>query len=115
MTSAPGPSPTAARTGTPGPEGVARVRPTPLAVAVVVHLGLIVRGFGVVTYPAPEDDGGSSEASLPTYPSRIVALVVGWLLLDERLPAVALVGFGIVAWFALLASREIAAELARYP
>jgi drug/metabolite transporter (DMT)-like permease len=96
-------------------ESIASVRPTPLAVAMVAYLGLVVGAFGFVTYLTLIGGVGALKATLTTYLSPLVALGIGWALLDERIQPAALVGFGIiVAGFALLESREIAAELARY-
>lgn len=96
-------------------ESLASVQPTPLAVAMVVYLGLFVGAFGLVTYLALMGEVGAVKANLTTYLTPIVAIAIGRLLLDERIQPAALVGFGIiVAAFALLESREITGELARY-
>ncbi|MCU4728218.1 DMT family transporter [Halapricum hydrolyticum] len=96
-------------------ESVASTQPTPLAVATVDYLGLVVGAVGLVTYLALMGEVGALKASLTTYLTPVVAIGIGWLLLDERIQPLALVGFGIiVAGFALLESRKIAAELAKY-
>jgi drug/metabolite transporter (DMT)-like permease len=96
-------------------ESVASIQPTPLAVTTVVYLGLVVGAVGLVTYLELMGEVGALKASLTTYLTPVVAIGIGWLLLDERIQPVALVGFGIiVAGFALLESREITAELAKY-
>jgi len=96
-------------------ESVASIQPTPLAVATVVYLGLVVGAVGLVTYLALMGEVGALKASLTTYLTPVVAIGIGWLLLDEWIQPLALVGFGIiVAGFALLESREITAELAKY-
>lgn len=96
-------------------ESVASIQPTPLAVAMVVYLSLFVGAFGLVAYLVLLGKVGALKASLTTYLTPIVALVIGWLLLNEQIQPVALIGFGIIAaGFTLLESREIAAELAKY-
>jgi drug/metabolite transporter (DMT)-like permease len=96
-------------------ESVASIQPTPLAVATVVYLSLVVGAVGLVTYLKLMGEVGALKASLTTYLTPVVAIGIGWLLLDERIQPLALVGFGIiVAGFALLESREITAELAKY-
>jgi len=58
---------------------------------------------------------GALKANLVTYLTPVVALVLGWLLLGERVEAVTLLGFAVIAaGFVLLESRELAAELAKY-
>ena len=96
-------------------ESVASIQLTPLAVATVVYLGLVVGAFGFVMYLTLIGEVGALKANLTTYLSPLVALGIGWSLLDEQIQPVALVGFGIiVAGFALLESRQITAELAKY-
>ncbi|MFB6200942.1 MAG: DMT family transporter [Halorhabdus sp.] len=96
-------------------ESVASIQPTPLAVATVVYLGLVIGAIGLVTYLALMGEVGALKASLTTSLTPVVAIGIGWLLLDERIQPLALVGFGIiVVGFALLESREITAELAKY-
>ncbi|EMA46695.1 EamA family transporter [Halococcus saccharolyticus] len=71
--------------------------------------------FGFVTYLELIGEVGALKASLTTRLTPIAVLAVGWLLLDERIQPVALIGFGIiVAGFVLLESRDITAELAKY-
>jgi drug/metabolite transporter (DMT)-like permease len=96
-------------------ESLAQVRPTPLALSLVVYLALVVGAVGFVTFFAIMGEVGALKANLTTYLTPIVALVLGWLLLAEAIQPLTLVGFAIiVAGFALLESREIAAELSRY-
>lgn len=96
-------------------ETVASVRPTPLAVATVVYLGIFVGAFGFVLYLTLMGRVGPVKANLMTYLTPLVALVFGWLLLGERVEPLTLVGFAVIAaGFALLESREITAELVKY-
>jgi probable blue pigment (indigoidine) exporter len=96
-------------------ESVASVQTTPLAAAMVVYLGVVVGAVGLVVYLTLLGTVGAVKASLTTYLTPVVALGLGWLLLDEQIQVAALVGFGIVVvGFSLLERRGIAAELARY-
>jgi drug/metabolite transporter (DMT)-like permease len=96
-------------------ESVANIHPTPLAVVMVVYLGLVVGAFGFVMYLALMGEVGPLKANLTTYLTPIVALAFGWVLLGERIQPLTLVGFGIIfTGFALLESREISAEITKY-
>lgn len=96
-------------------ESIASIDLTPLAVGMVVYLGVFAGAFGFVTYLTLMGRVGPLKANLVTYLMPLVALAIGWSLLGERLQPVALVGFAIiVAGFALLESRDIVAELAKY-
>jgi len=96
-------------------ESVASVRLTPLALATILYLGVLAGVFGLVGYLVLMGDIGPVKANLVTYLTPIVSLVLGWLFLDEVIQPATLVGFGvIVAGFALLESRSLAAELAKY-
>jgi len=96
-------------------ESLASVRPTPLAVVSVVYLGLFAGAIGFVLYLTLMGEVGALKANLVTYLTPVVALVLGWLLLGERVEAVTLLGFAVIAaGFVLLESRELAAELAKY-
>lgn len=96
-------------------ESLASVRITPLALATILYLGVFAGVFGLVGYLVLMGDIGPVKANLVTYLTPIVSLFLGWLFLDEVIQPVTLVGFGvIVAGFALLESRSVAAELAKY-
>jgi drug/metabolite transporter (DMT)-like permease len=96
-------------------ESVASVRPTPLAAATVVYLAVVVGGVGFAAYLTLIDRVGPLRANLTAYVTPLVAIVVGWGLLAERVEPTTVVGFCIiVAGFALLERRELVAELARY-
>jgi len=96
-------------------ESIASIQVTPLAVALVVYLSVFVGAVGLVMYLVLMGEVGPLKANLTTYLTPLVALVIGWALLGERIHPLTLVGFGIiVAGFALLESREISAELVKY-
>ncbi|MFC7141109.1 DMT family transporter [Halosimplex aquaticum] len=96
-------------------ESPAAVRVTPLAIAVVGYLGVFPGAIGFVLFLTLMEEVGAVKANLVTYLTPVVALVVGWLFLAERIQPATLLGFlVIVAGFAVLESRELAAELARY-
>jgi len=96
-------------------ESLTSVRLTPLAVATILYLAVFAGVFGLVGYLVLVNGIGPLKANLVTYLTPIVSLLLGWAFLDEVLEPVTLVGFGvIVAGFALLESRSVAAEVARY-
>lgn len=96
-------------------ESLASVRLTPLALATILYLGVFAGVFGLVGYLVLMGDIGPVKANLVTYLTPIVSLFLGWLFLDEVIQPLTLVGFGvIVSGFALLESRSVAAELAKY-
>lgn len=96
-------------------ERVAIAELPPTAVAAVLYLGVLAGAVGFLLYFTLLEEVGALEANLVTYCNPPVAVVVGWLLLGERLPPRALVGFLVIATgFALLKERELAAELAKY-
>ncbi|MCU4718633.1 DMT family transporter [Halapricum hydrolyticum] len=96
-------------------ESIASVQPTLLAMAMVIYLSVFIGAFGLVMYLVLMGQIGPLKANMTTYLTPIVALAIGWVLLAERIEPLTLVGFGIiVVGFALLESREISAELARY-
>ncbi|MDS0478596.1 DMT family transporter [Natrinema sp. 1APR25-10V2] len=96
-------------------ESIANIQVTPLSVAMVVYLSVFIGAFGLVMYLVLMGEVGPLKANITTYLTPIVALVIGWILLGERIHPLTLVGFGIiVAGFALLESREISAEIVKY-
>jgi probable blue pigment (indigoidine) exporter len=96
-------------------ESIASIQPTPLAVVMVIYLGVFIGVFGLVTYLVLMGEVGPLKANLTTYLTPIVALAIGVVLLGESIQLLTLVGFGIiVAGFVLLESREISAELIKY-
>lgn len=96
-------------------EPVTSVTITPLSVGIVVYLSIVIGVVGLVSYFTLLGEIGPLKASLTTYLTPLVAVVLGWLLLGEQIAPLTLVGFGIiVCGFAVLESREIVAELSRY-
>lgn len=96
-------------------ESVPAAALTPAAVGAVAYLGAVAGAGGFVGYFTLLRRVGALEANLVTYVNPVVAVVVGALLLDERVAATAAAGFLLVATgFLLVKNREIAAELARF-
>lgn len=96
-------------------ESVAIGSVEPAAVAIVVYLAVFAGAFGFVLYFWLLQRVGPLEANLVTYVNPVVALVTGWLLLDEAIQPAAIAGFLVIAvGFGLLKNRELAAELTRY-
>jgi len=61
------------------------------------------------------DRVGVLEVNLVTYLNPIVALLIGWLVLEEPIDTVGLIDLLVVfAGFALVKNKELAAELAKY-
>jgi drug/metabolite transporter (DMT)-like permease len=82
--------------------------------AVVVYVGVVATAVPSVAYFGLIRTVGPVRASLVSYAVPVVAAVAGWLVLDERLPAVTLVGFAVVfCSFALLERRALRGELRR--
>lgn len=96
-------------------ESVADVRLTGTALAVLAFLSVLAGGLGFVIYFDLLDRVGVLEVNLVTYLNPVVALVVGWLFLEETVAVAAVVGLVVVfAGFALVKNKELAAEVARY-
>jgi drug/metabolite transporter (DMT)-like permease len=96
-------------------ESVANIQVTALSVAMVRYLSVFIGAFGLVMYLVLMGEVGPLKVNMTTYLTPVVAIVIGWVLLGERIHPLTLVGFGIiVAGFALLESREISAELIKY-
>ncbi|MFC7021117.1 MULTISPECIES: DMT family transporter [Haloarcula] len=96
-------------------ESLASVRITPLAVATLLYLGVVVAALGLVWYLVLMGAVGAVRANLVTYLTPVVSLLLGWAFLDEQIQALTLAGFAvIVVGFALLQRGDLYAELARY-
>lgn len=96
-------------------ESVRSIEVTPIAGALVVYLGLVVGAVGLVLYLTLMEEVGVTKASLTTYLTPIVAILIGIVLLNEQLHPIALVGFGIIlTGFGVLESRGVVAELYKY-
>lgn len=94
-------------------ESLAAVRPTATAVLAVLYLAVFASGVGFVVYFTLLERFGPLEINTVTYLVPVVAVAIGWLLLDEQVPPNVIVGFlVIVAGFALLEERKLVAELA---
>lgn len=98
------------------------VRPAPEALLgpdvvgkLLVFAAVVTVALGFVLYLTLIGTVGALRANLVTYLTPVVALVVGWLVLEETVRPGTLLGFLlIVAGFALLESRELSGELAKY-
>ncbi|WP_310898015.1 DMT family transporter [Haloarcula terrestris] len=96
-------------------ESISNIQLTPLAVALVIYLSVFIGALGLVLYLVLMGEIGALKANLTTYLTPIVALIIGWVLLGERIDPLTLTGFGIIiAGFALLESREISSEVKKY-
>lgn len=96
-------------------ESLRNIEVTPIAVALVIYLSIVVGAIGLVLYLTLMGEVGVMKASLTTYLTPIVAILIGIILLNEQIHPTAVVGFGIImAGFAVLESRGIAGELHKY-
>jgi drug/metabolite transporter (DMT)-like permease len=97
--------------GLPG-ESLGQVEPTVTAVVALVYLGVVGSGVSAVVYFLLLDELGAVEINLVSYAAPIFTAVLGWLILDESLSPLSIIGFtGIFAGFALIKRRELWAEL----
>ena len=78
--------------------------PTPWVFLSLLHLGLICSAAAMLVWLALLRDAGSPYSSLVTYLIPVVAVLIGFLVLDERLDTKALVGTGLVLVGVLLAA-----------
>lgn len=80
----------------------------PVAIGVVLYLGVFSTAVAFVIYFTILQEHGAFEAALVAYLVPIVATIVGVFVLDESIGALTVVGFGLVALgFALLKRRAI--------
>ncbi|WP_227353794.1 DMT family transporter [Haladaptatus salinisoli] len=87
----------------------------PAAVATVAYLGVLAGAVAFLGYFTLLERAGALEANLVTYVNPVVALVVGRALLREPVSATVLVGFFVIlAGFALLKNKELAATVSKY-
>lgn len=95
-------------------EPVASVRPTPVALAVLVYLAVFAGAVGFVVYFALIERFGPLEVNLLAYLTPVVAIVIGRAFLGETIAPASLAGFGLIfVGFALVRRRELRALRAR--
>jgi drug/metabolite transporter (DMT)-like permease len=86
----------------------------PAALVSLGFLGVAASAVGYGVYFTLLDRLGSLQTNLVSYAVPVVAAVTGWLLIGERLPPAALVGFLVIfAGFLLVKRRAVRAELRR--
>jgi len=84
----------------------------PRSLVALAFLGVAASAVGYGIYFTLLDRLGSLQINLVSYVVPVVAAVAGWLLIGERLPPSALVGFLVVfAGFLLVKRRAVRAEL----
>lgn len=94
-------------------ESVGAVDVTPRSVVAVLYLAIFASAVGYVVYFDLLARVGAIEINLVSYAVPVVAALAGWLVLDERLGALDVVGFCcIFTGFLLLKRRAVLAELA---
>ncbi len=88
--------------------------PSPAVVGALVYLAVVATAGAFVVYFHLLDRFGPLEINLVSYVVPVVAVVVGWALIDETVTGATLGGFLVVfAGFALLKRHAIADELPR--
>lgn len=93
-------------------ESLAEAEFSILGVAAVLYLAVFASAIGYVVYFDLLDRLGAIHINLVSYAAPVVAALTGWLVLGERLGPLDVLGFlVIVAGFALLKRRALAAEL----
>lgn len=96
-------------------ESLTAVRFTPTALLILVYLAVFASGIGFVIYFTLLERFGPLEINLVSYLIPVIAVVIGWVVLEEPITFNAIVGFlVIIAGFTLLKEKDLVAELARY-
>jgi drug/metabolite transporter (DMT)-like permease len=85
-----------------------RHMPSTLAISSVVILGLVCTALSMLMMFYLVKNAGASRASIITYINPAVATLLGVVLLDERLGASGLTGFGLILLGSWLATRKSA-------
>lgn len=96
-------------------ESITTVHFTAPALLILVYLAVFASGIGFVVYFTLVERFGPLEINLVAYLIPVIAVIVGWLVLEESITLNAIIGFVvIVTGFTLLKEKELVAELARY-
>jgi drug/metabolite transporter (DMT)-like permease len=96
-------------------ESLTSIRLTVTAVLILGYLSILAGGLGFVIYFDLLDRVGVLEVNLVTYLNPIVALFIGWIVLEEPIVIVGIAGLLVVfVGFALVKNKELTAELAKY-
>ena len=96
-------------------ESVASVDPTPTALAALVYVGVFMTAIAYPIYFSLIERIGVTRTSFVQYLVPVVASVVGWLVLGERLPPEAFVGYFVIfLGFLLLNSDEVENVVGRF-
>ena len=97
--------------GLPG-ESLAQVELTGESLGALLYLGIVGSGVSAILYFQLLDELGAVEINLVSYAAPIFTAILGWLLLNETLSPLSIVGFlSIFLGFALIKRRELRAEL----
>jgi drug/metabolite transporter (DMT)-like permease len=87
--------------------------PSGEALASLAMLGVVCTALGLVLFFSLIAESGPSRASIITYVNPLVAVLLGVLVLDERLGAGSLVGLALILGGSWLATRRTPAVAAR--
>jgi drug/metabolite transporter (DMT)-like permease len=95
-------------------ESIAPTSLPPTALLALAYLGIGSGALAYLAYFALIDATGATRANLLFYLTPVVSALGGWLLLDETLPPIAVVGFAVIfAGFLVLTSESLASTVAR--
>lgn len=87
---------------------------TSVALLAVVYNGVIATPIGYVAYFSLLETVGPVRVNLLTYVSPLVTALLGWLLLEEQLSLLTLVGFAVITTgFFLIEYQSLTREVAR--
>lgn len=95
-------------------EPVATTAWSRVALLAVIYNGVVATPIGYIAYFSLLESVGPVRVNLLTYVSPLVTAVFGWLLLDEQLSPLTLVGFLVITTgFFLIEYRSLTQEVAR--
>lgn len=75
------------------------------ALGSIVVLGVVCTAFGLIVFFRLIAEAGASRAAVITYVNPLVAVLLGVLVLDERLGATSVLGLGLILAGSWLATR----------
>ena len=95
-------------------ESIATASWSSIALLAVGYNGVIATPLGYIAYFTLLDTVGPVRVNLLTYVSPLVTGVAGWVVLDEQLSALTVVGFVVIAaGFTLVEYQSLASEVAK--
>jgi drug/metabolite transporter (DMT)-like permease len=93
-------------------ESVTQVDVSVTAVGALLYLAVIGSGVSAILYFMLLDELGAVEINLVSYAAPIFTAILGWMILDESLSPLSILGFLIIfTGFSLIKRRELRLEL----